>query len=662
MSRHRAVRGMNLDDEYDDDDEYYGQSVEDNFCISPGTAAQFTFNRGQTTFATYMGGEDEVVESDDDVDHNGALSGQTDNKLNDVDQAKLNSCLEEIHNILGESYPDSVYRETIMKHNFSLQASLDELLSQKEAPKPQRAPRQNRRNKSQGDSDSDETSDTESDAPDTGKGKASGKGETLVEICQIDHLKQSNTLSNISSKAHIGSISELTKPVSFGAGLSLADLAKGYQGQSGVKASHDWIKNNVCLNSNIPKLSGVTEAFGEMKVDEAQFTLCHKGEGRIQSPSFSSTSSVGSDSGLSLSQLALMHQQQKLTQCSPQTPRSESSSGDPASVDGVSKETPVPAGINISQGRHFKTVTGSPSSKNCSLGSDSSLSLAELASRHQQTHSKGGYSPSSSLAALAKQHSPTKSAGTVSLSVLAQQHSLSTTQGSGRGLALQVPLSNKSAGLSGLGSSMPGLSLAQLASSHKATQSTQGPGSMTTACAPVKTGSQLGGVSLANLAKGHSHSDQPKQLPIGSTPKSEGTLCLSDLLKSKVTVSGSQQSSVDRTPSPNDTSSGFTSVQDEISLLVKVKCDVTLQSTPSILGKALCLLKTRKRKASSFDKVNLKYPRFMYAVQAKGIEHPSPVHKREVKLFDFSTPSPDDLVWQRQQGAFTRTGERHVSS
>ncbi|XP_071119825.1 HBS1-like protein isoform X1 [Haliotis cracherodii] len=152
MSRHRAVRGMNLDDEYDDDDEYYGQSVEDNFCISPGTAAQFTFNRGQTTFATYMGGDDEVevVESDDDTGHQGASSGQTDKKLNDVDRAKLNSCLEEVHNILGESRPDSVYKEIIIKHKFNLQASLDELLSKKEAPKPQRAPRQNRRNKSQG--------------------------------------------------------------------------------------------------------------------------------------------------------------------------------------------------------------------------------------------------------------------------------------------------------------------------------------------------------------------------------------------------------------------------------------------------------------------------------------------------------------------------------
>ncbi|XP_071119826.1 uncharacterized protein [Haliotis cracherodii] len=680
MSRHRAVRGMNLDDEYDDDDEYYGQSVEDNFCISPGTAAQFTFNRGQTTFATYMGGDDEVevVESDDDTGHQGASSGQTDKKLNDVDRAKLNSCLEEVHNILGESRPDSVYKEIIIKHKFNLQASLDELLSKKEAPKPQRAPRQNRRNKSQGDSDSDEASDTWSDAraPDSGRGEAPDlrSGETSEEKSQRHCQKQSNPLSGISSKAHIVGISELPKPVSSKVGMSLADLAKGHQGQLGKKASQDWIKNNVCLNSNIPKLSGLTQALGSMKVDEAHLTSGHcsegadteqfdckpnktslpkdlvsqqkltvKGKGR--SPKSSLSSSAGSDSGVSLSQLALMHQQQKQTQCSIQAPRPSPSSGDRASAEGIALGSSVSAGINISQAStHFKAATGSPKSQSSSLGSDS-LSLAELASRHQHTHSKGFNSPSSSLAELAKQHSPTKSAGGVSLSALAQQHNSSTVQGSGRGLSLQALVSGSSTGSHGLSNPTPGLSLAQLASSHKAVQSTLGHSSLPPGGASMKTGSQLGGVSLASLAK------------------SEGTLCLSDLLKSKVTISGSRQLSVDRTPSPDETSSScFSPVPDETTLLVKVQSDATLLSRPSVLGKALCLLQTRKRKASDSDNHCLKYPRFTYAVQAKDVRHHTPVHKREVKLFDFSTPSPDDLVRQRQRGAFTRTGERHVSS
>ncbi len=45
--------------------------------------------------------------------------------------AKLSSCLEEIHNILGESRPDAVYTETIIRHKYNLQPALDELLSLK---------------------------------------------------------------------------------------------------------------------------------------------------------------------------------------------------------------------------------------------------------------------------------------------------------------------------------------------------------------------------------------------------------------------------------------------------------------------------------------------------------------------------------------------------
>ena len=44
--------------------------------------------------------------------------------------AKLNSCLEEIRNILGESVPENVMVDTVIKSNFSLDRALNELLSQ----------------------------------------------------------------------------------------------------------------------------------------------------------------------------------------------------------------------------------------------------------------------------------------------------------------------------------------------------------------------------------------------------------------------------------------------------------------------------------------------------------------------------------------------------
>ncbi|XP_060565439.1 HBS1-like protein isoform X3 [Ruditapes philippinarum] len=159
MSRHRNVRSMNYEDEYYDEDDMYGHSVEDNYCISPGTAAQFTFNRERNVaLSNYMDEQGGIPEEDegDDTDegtprtqHRSSLD-YTRPKLTDVDEAKLNSVLEEVRNVIGEAVPEGVMVDTIMKHNFSVEGSLNELLNQQEAPKPQREPRRERRNRSQG--------------------------------------------------------------------------------------------------------------------------------------------------------------------------------------------------------------------------------------------------------------------------------------------------------------------------------------------------------------------------------------------------------------------------------------------------------------------------------------------------------------------------------
>jgi len=43
--------------------------------------------------------------------------------------ARLNSCLEDVRNVLGESMPEPMMVDAILRHNFSIESSLNELLN-----------------------------------------------------------------------------------------------------------------------------------------------------------------------------------------------------------------------------------------------------------------------------------------------------------------------------------------------------------------------------------------------------------------------------------------------------------------------------------------------------------------------------------------------------
>lgn len=149
MSRHRNVRTMNYEDEYYDEDEVYGHSYDDSYCVSPATAAQFTFNRERdVNLSSYM--EEGIPEEEDESDPEPLSDSGRDNlKLDDVEQAKLNSCKEEIVNVIGDTIPEHIVSQAVVKHQYNIQAALNELLSQSEAPKPQRQPRPDRRSNRQ---------------------------------------------------------------------------------------------------------------------------------------------------------------------------------------------------------------------------------------------------------------------------------------------------------------------------------------------------------------------------------------------------------------------------------------------------------------------------------------------------------------------------------
>ncbi|XP_015790525.1 HBS1-like protein isoform X1 [Tetranychus urticae] len=146
MARHRNIRGLNYDEEYDDVyNSTYGTSVEDDYCISPGTEAQFTYNRGGSRDDSRLSGYlqnwnrsgDIQEETNDETDSPVELDrrpsdGSIDNTikfLDQTEQVQLQSCVLELQNVVGETVPESILKEKALKHRFDVEKALDEVLN-----------------------------------------------------------------------------------------------------------------------------------------------------------------------------------------------------------------------------------------------------------------------------------------------------------------------------------------------------------------------------------------------------------------------------------------------------------------------------------------------------------------------------------------------------
>ncbi|XP_066274742.1 HBS1-like protein isoform X4 [Branchiostoma lanceolatum] len=151
MSRHRNIRSMNVHDEYEGYDDVYGHSVEDDYGVSPATEAQFMYRRSEAPrLSSFIEEskkesieEEEEYDYDDQEDHDHSLSdSQTFQwpRLSDQNEARLRSCLEEIHNVIGDSVPQHVLVDTVMRCDYDLDKALDAVLSLQDKPKEARPP------------------------------------------------------------------------------------------------------------------------------------------------------------------------------------------------------------------------------------------------------------------------------------------------------------------------------------------------------------------------------------------------------------------------------------------------------------------------------------------------------------------------------------------
>lgn len=145
MARHRNIRNTkSYDYDYDYDD-IYGQSYEDDYGVSPGTMAQFTYSRSsrQNDFSSFMPTESTVQEADEDdtfvmenvdVRENVARSETPPPNQNPPNEnILLQSCLELMHDVVGDSYTDDALKEAALKSNYNVERALNILMSSPKA-------------------------------------------------------------------------------------------------------------------------------------------------------------------------------------------------------------------------------------------------------------------------------------------------------------------------------------------------------------------------------------------------------------------------------------------------------------------------------------------------------------------------------------------------
>lgn len=148
MSRHRNVRTMNYDDDYEGYYDVYGRSQEEDSCISPTTEEQFLYNRDKLhSMSSFLSPDalQEENEDENDAEEGAQKSAPSEPQLSPVDEVRLYECIEKMQNVVGDSIPEATLRRAALEGEFNAEVALDRLLREADKPKPQREPRDRRR-------------------------------------------------------------------------------------------------------------------------------------------------------------------------------------------------------------------------------------------------------------------------------------------------------------------------------------------------------------------------------------------------------------------------------------------------------------------------------------------------------------------------------------
>lgn len=99
-------------------------------------SAAFMYDRSSqqpAQISNFLAEEDDIAEEDENADPDDVLERRDSSNfkrpvLNDLDEAKLQSCLDEVHSVVGDSVAENIIIETIVNCHFDLAKSLDTIL------------------------------------------------------------------------------------------------------------------------------------------------------------------------------------------------------------------------------------------------------------------------------------------------------------------------------------------------------------------------------------------------------------------------------------------------------------------------------------------------------------------------------------------------------